>query len=472
MFVGDGGFDRKGLIGRAGSQCRLHPGVINGGMIGGAAVALALPAYMPFTSRRQQRAEVESAGGAHLLQQIDAPDRCLERGQAERGQQHLQVAGELLEKADNVRRLAAEFRAQIGSLRGNARRTGVEVTLARHVAAQRHQHRGAKGEFVGAQQRGDQHIAASAQSAIATQAHASAQAVLHQHLLRFGQPDLPGIAGIFDAGEGRSAGASGVTGDHDVVRVGLRHPSGYGANAALGDQLDADGGARIHPLEVEDQLGQIFNGVNVMVRRRADERDPGLGVAQTRDQLGDLMAGELAAFARLGALGDLDLDLLGVGEVLGGDAKAGGSHLLHLVIEDRRSPGISRVGRRIFPALAGIGASAELVHRLGDGLVRLRAERAQRHGGSNEAAHDGGGAFHLVQRQRGGGGTDLQQVAQHRGLVLDRLGAEGGPGLAGQHRPPPAAPRAVPVTICRARTVCGCQPCGSACSSLRKRTQP
>ena len=43
--------------------------------------------------------------------------------------------------------------------------------------------------------------------------------------------------------------------------------------------------------------------------------------------------------------------------------------------------------------------------------------------------HDGGGGFHLVQRQRRGGRTDLQQVAQHGGLVLDRQGAEGVPGL-------------------------------------------
>ena len=147
-----------------------------------------------------------------------------------------------------------------------------------------------------------------------------------------------------------------MTRDHDVVRVGLRDPGGDGADAALGNQLDADGGARIDPLEIEDQLRQIFNGVNVVVRRRADERDAGLRVAQAGDQLGDLVAGKLAAFAGLGSLGDLDLDLLGVGEIFGGDAKAGGSHLLHLVIEDRGSSGIGRVDGRIFPALAGIGA--------------------------------------------------------------------------------------------------------------------
>ena len=43
---------------------------------------------------------------------------------------------------------------------------------------------------------------------------------------------------------------------------------------------------------------------------------PGYRVAEPRDQLGDLVGGELAAFAGLGALHDLDLELLRAGEVL------------------------------------------------------------------------------------------------------------------------------------------------------------
>ena len=300
-------------------------------MIAGAAVALALPAYVPLTRRSQQRAEVQASGGAHLLQQIDATDGGLKRRQAERSQQRLQIARKLLEKADDVGRLAAKLSPQIGTLGCNARRTGVEMTLARHVAAQRHQHRGAKGKFIRAQQRRDQHIATGAQATIAAQAHASPQTVLHQHLLRFRQTDLPRVAGILDAGKRRSAGSPGVTRDHDVIRIGLGDASGDRAYPTLGNQLDADGGARIHSLEIEDQLRQILNGVNVMMRRRADKRDPRLCVAQTGDQLGDLMAGELAAFARLRSLGDLDLDLLRVGEIFGSDSEARRSHLLHLV---------------------------------------------------------------------------------------------------------------------------------------------
>ena len=42
---------------------------------------------------------------------------------------------------------------------------------------------------------------------------------------------------------------------------------------------------------------------------------PGGGAAQPGDVRRDLVAGQLAALARLGALGDLDLELLRVGQV-------------------------------------------------------------------------------------------------------------------------------------------------------------
>ena len=76
------------------------------------------------------------------------------------------------------------------------------MTLASHVAAQRNQHGGAKGKFIGAQQRGDEHITAGAQPTVAAQAHTAPQAVLHQHLLRFRKPNLPRVAGVLDAGQG------------------------------------------------------------------------------------------------------------------------------------------------------------------------------------------------------------------------------------------------------------------------------
>ena len=65
------------------------------------------------------------------------------------------------------------------------------MALAHHDAAHRDQRRGGKTEFFGAQQSGDDHIAAGLQFAVGLHADAAAQIVQHQHLLRFGQAQAP-----------------------------------------------------------------------------------------------------------------------------------------------------------------------------------------------------------------------------------------------------------------------------------------
>ena len=60
-------------------------------------------------------------------------------------------------------------------------------------------------------------------------------------------------------------------------------------------------------LQIEDQLRQVFDGVDVVVRRRRNELHARRRIAQPRDVLIDLVARQLTAFAGLGALRHLDL---------------------------------------------------------------------------------------------------------------------------------------------------------------------
>jgi hypothetical protein len=48
-----------------------------------------------------------------------------------------------------------------------------------------------------------------------------------------------------------------------------------GADADLGHQLHRDASVGIGVLEVEDQLGDVLDGVDVVVRRRRDEGHAG-----------------------------------------------------------------------------------------------------------------------------------------------------------------------------------------------------
>ena len=114
---------------------------------------------------------------------------------------------------------------------------------------------------------------------------------------------------------------------------------------------------------------------------------PGVEWRTARDVLVDLVAGQLAALAGLGALRHLDLDVVGVDQVFGGHAEAARGDLL-----DRRAHRIA-VGQRLeavglLAALAGVRLAADAVHRDRQRGVRLAADRAEAHRAGGEALDD------------------------------------------------------------------------------------
>ena len=131
---------------------------------------------------------------------------------------------------------------------------------------------------------------------------------------------------IEDSGE--APGPAGVPGQVDVRGPGLGHARRDRADAAPGDQLDPDPGTRVDRAQVGDELGQVLDRVDVVVRRRADVALARLAAPKGGDVGGGLASRQLAALARLGALGDLDLELVGPGQVGGRDAEARRGHLL------------------------------------------------------------------------------------------------------------------------------------------------
>src|SRR5712691_9515713 len=168
-------------------------------------------------------------------------------------------------------RLTAEFGAQVFALRGYAGWTGVEVALARHIAAQRHQSRRAKAKFLRAQHGRHDHVPPRFKAAIDAHFHTPAQPVAHEHLLRLGKPDLPRHAGVLDRLYGRCARAAIVSADKHVVGMGLSHASRYGSYTDSRDQLDAYARPRVYLVQVVDQLGKVLDAINVVMRGRRDQ---------------------------------------------------------------------------------------------------------------------------------------------------------------------------------------------------------
>ena len=220
-----------------------------------------------------------------------------------------------------------EAAPQLGVLRGDAHGARVEVADAHHHAARRDQRGGGEGELVRPQERRDHHIAPGAQAAVGLEPDTVAQAAGHQGLLRLRQPELPGQPHVHERGERRGAGAALEPGHGDVVRPGLGHAQGHRAHARLRHELDADAGLGVDAAQVVDELGQVLDGVDVVVGRGRDQPHARRRVPQARDLGVDLVAGELAALARLGALGDLDLDDVGLDQVARRHPEAGRGHL-------------------------------------------------------------------------------------------------------------------------------------------------
>ena len=212
----------------------------------------------------EQPAEIEALGLpvrnalAHI-EQVGTTDEIVKTPDAQLRHDLPSLLGHKEEVIDDMLRLARKLLAQQRILRGHADRAGVEMALAHHDAALDHQRRRGKTKLVGTEQGADDHITAGLHLAVGLHADAPAQAVEHQRLLRLGQTDFPGAAGVLDRRPGRGARTAIVAGDHHMVGFGLGHAGGDGAHAHLGDQLDADAGRGCDVLEVMNELRQILD---------------------------------------------------------------------------------------------------------------------------------------------------------------------------------------------------------------------
>ena len=110
-------------------------------------------------------------------------------------------------------------------------------------------------------------------------------------------------------------------------------------------------------------------------------------MAYRGDGLVHLAAGQFAALAGLGALHDLDLQFVGIGQVIDRHAEPAAGHLL-----DGAARGIAvrqrRVAARILAALAGVRLAADAIHGHGQHFVGFGADGAETHGPGGEAPDD------------------------------------------------------------------------------------
>ena len=208
-----------------------------------------------------------------LFQAVIAADHFVDGMEAQAGHDFPQVLCDEAHEVDDIFRFALEAFAQFFVLRADTVRAGVEVADAQHMAADGQERCRTEAEDFSAEEGGNGDVAACEQFAVDFQGDAVAQAVEEQRLLDFRQADFPGQAGMAQARPRRSAGPAVVTADNDIVGLGFDDTGGNRADAGAGRQFDANRSLAVGILEVKDEFGQVFDGVNIVMRRRRDEGD-------------------------------------------------------------------------------------------------------------------------------------------------------------------------------------------------------
>ncbi len=152
-----------------------------------------------------------------------------------------------------------------------------------------------------------------------------------------------------------------------------------------------------------NQLCQVFNRVNVVVRRGRNQAHTRHRITQLADVICDLGAGQLAALTGLGTLGHLDLDLVCAAQILGSHAKTTGGDLFDataqavasqqvhvdfngigtnhalegIALFDGNAFNFVAVTGRVFAAFTGVAFSPDTVHCDSQGGMCLGGDRAE-----------------------------------------------------------------------------------------------
>ena len=141
------------------------------------------------------------------------------------------------------------------------------MTLADHLAPHGEERKSAESESFGAQECCHNHISPGSDATIGLQDDLRSHAFGHQSLMCLSDAQLPRRAGMFDRHQRRGPGTTLRARDGDHVGIGLGDAASDGAHSGLAHQLDRYPGGWLESLQVVDQLGEIFDRVDVVVWR-------------------------------------------------------------------------------------------------------------------------------------------------------------------------------------------------------------
>ena len=345
------------------------------------------------------------------IEAIGATDHFVDRAKSQLRHDLSGFLGNQSQIIDHILRFARKSGPQLRILSRNPDRAGIQVALPHHDTPESNERCGAETKLFGTQHGGQHDIATGLEAAIGLQHHATPQIVHHQRLVGLRNSQFPGQPRMFDAGQRRGPRATCCAGNQNVIGKTLRDARSDGSHPHFRHQFDTDAGIRVGIFQIVNQLFEILDGVDVVMGRRADQTDAGCGVTDTSNIFIDLTTRQFTPLTRFCPLRNLDLDLVGIGQIKNGHSKSPRGNLF-----DRRSPGIP-IGQRLEPhriltPLAGVAFATESVHRNGEGLMGLGGDGTETHRTGAKTLDDFADRLHLIERNRIGRRLELNEAPQ------------------------------------------------------------
>ena len=262
--------------------------------------------FTPLLLHEESR-EIETGLRVCVFQELRPSDSLVERAESKFCEMFACLLREKAEEVDDMGGTSCEELALLDTLSRDAYGAGVAVASTVLNAAESNKQSGSESEFFGAEQGCDHDIAASFELSVDLDFDAPSQSVLDKRLLGFGKSKFPGEPGVLHGSEGCRARSAVEAGDENDVRVCFGDARGDRAYAGFRNELNADAGFMICAAEIVDQLGEVFDRVDVVVWRRRNQGRAGSCVTELGDEIVHLVRRELSAFTGFRALSQLYL---------------------------------------------------------------------------------------------------------------------------------------------------------------------
>ncbi|MOA08525.1 hypothetical protein D3C78_1282990 [compost metagenome] len=204
----------------------------------------------------------------YSVQTIGTTDHFLQAAEAKLRHPFTQILGNKGHKVHDMLRIAGEVFAKLRILRCNTNRASIKLTYAHHDAAYSYKRRCREAVLLRSKQRCHCKVASGKHFTVRLNNDPVTQIVQHECLVRLCKSKLPWKPGVPDRALRRCACSAVITANQNNVCTTFSYTCRNRAYPCLRYKLHIDSGARVCIFQVKNQLSQILDGINIMMRRR------------------------------------------------------------------------------------------------------------------------------------------------------------------------------------------------------------